>query len=598
VDRGHFSEDLIHRIRQESDILEWVLKYVSLKKAGQNWIGLCPFHTEKTPSFTVSPGKQVYHCFGCGAGGNVIGFLMKIDGVTFPQAIKTLAQRLGIPIEPQRTVGSDQADRVREELYQIHLDAAEYFRGALLKGAEGVRAREYLRSRGISDRTIMDFSLGFAPAGWNGLEQDLTEKGWSAGQIEKAGLIIGKDQPVQSRNRYYDRFRNRIIFPIFDLQKRVIGFGGRVLDDSQPKYLNSPETPIFSKGHHLYGLEKAREAAGKCGYLVVVEGYFDAIAAHQAGIHAVVATLGTALTTHHIQRIHRFVKTVKLIFDPDEAGVRAALRTLDLIIPSPISGEVVLLPDSEDPDCFIKRRGPEAFAEWLSRSTKLLDFAIRRGLTDPGAKSIEGKLKIVDRILPVIRKVARPIERGYYLKHLAESLGLEERELVMEMAKLGGTKTVASSGPPDSLSSKWPKEEQILLHLLVHDRVDINTLLQEIEPAHFSDSRLRRLFELYIESGKSAGGVVPLPVRLHPDMAEPELAPILTILMVEEPNYEEPEQTLKDCIRTLRVKKIRSQMKHLENEIREAEMTGDGSQVKSLLDKMVGLKKMSLEVSS
>jgi len=467
-----------------------------------------------------------------------------------------------------------------------------------VKGSEGIRAREYLRSRGISDRTIGDFSLGFAPAGWNGLQQDLTNKGWSDGQIEKAGLIVGKDQPVQSRNRYYDRFRNRIIFPIFDLQKRVIGFGGRVLDDSQPKYLNSPETPIFSKGHHLYGLEQAREAAGKSGYLVVVEGYFDAIAAHQAGFHAVVATLGTALTTHHIQRIHRFVKTVKLIFDPDEAGIRAALRTLDLIIPSPVSGEVVQLPDSEDPDSFIKRRGGKAFEKLLSQSTNLLDFAIRQGLSDPGAKLIEGKLKIVDRILPVIRKVARPIERVYYLKHLAESLGLEERELVMEMAKLGEAKTVAPDASAASLSFKWPKEEQIVLHLLVHDRVGINTLLQEIEPAHFSDSRLRRLFEMFIESGKSAAGVVPMPVRLHPDMAEPELAPVLTVLMVEEPNYDEPEQTLKDCIRTLRVKKIRSQMKHLENEIREAEKTGDGSQVRSLLDKMVGLKKMSLEVSS
>jgi len=598
MDRGHFPEDLIRRVRQESDILEWVSRYVALKKSGQNWIGLCPFHTEKTPSFTVSPGKQVYHCFGCGEGGDVIGFLMKADGATFPQAIKLLAERLNIPVLPQRGGESNETDRIREELQRIHLDAADYYRALLQNDSQAQSARSYLKGRGISDQTIEEFSLGYASPGWNGLHQVLLKKGWSSESIERAGLIIAKDQPGQGRRHYYDRFRNRVMFPILDLQKRVIGFGGRVLDDGLPKYLNSPETPIFSKGHHLYALEKAREAAGKCGFLVVVEGYFDAIAAHQAGIRAVAATLGTALTSIHLQRIHRFVQTVKLIFDPDDAGIRAALRTLDLIIPSPLAGEVVLLPAGEDPDSFIKSRGAEAFNQWLGRSVKLLDFAIQQGLSDPGASTIEGKLKIVDRILPVIRKVARPVERSYYVQHLAESLGLEERELVREMAQFPGTPAPVANPALSMPLSKMPKEEYILLHLLVHDRVSVDSLIQQIQPEHFSDGNLRQIYDLYVESGRQKGAAVPFGTRIQPDRVDPLLAPLLTALMVQEPDYDEPEQTLRDCIRMLRVKKMRSEMKTLENKIRDAEKVGNGSQIRSLLDQLGGLKKMSLEAGN
>lgn len=596
MERGYFSEELVQRIKRESDILEWVSRFVSLKKTGQNWLGLCPFHSEKTPSFTVSPSKQVYHCFGCGVGGDVIGFLMKMDGSTFPETVKLLAERLGIPILEQRGAEANKAEQLREELFRIHRDATDYYHAVLLNAPEAQRAREYLHMRGILKQTIEAFSLGFAPPGWNGLQQVLTKKGWSPEQIEKAGLIIAKDQPASSRKHYYDRFRERIIFPIFDLQNRVTGFGGRVLDDSLPKYLNSPETPLFNKGRQLYAMDKAREASGKCGYLVVVEGYFDAIAAHQAGIHPVVATLGTALTADHLERIHRFVQTVKLIFDPDDAGIRAALRTVDLIIPSSVAGEVVLLPKGEDPDSFIKNRGAEAFNRLLTQSVKLLDFAIRQGLSDPGASTIEGKLKIVDRILPAVRNVKRAVERSYYVKHLAESLGLEERELSKEMAQFGVAKTTAEPASQSSLPP-LPQEEKILIHLLVHRRVAAQRLLQEIDPGHFTDGRFRQIFNYYVESSQSGGEAMGLDMPSRSDIAEPQLASILSALMVQEPDYDDSQQTLKDCIRTLRVKKIRKEMKSLESEIRDAEQSGNGPQVKSLLDKLVGLKKMSLEVN-
>ncbi|HTN43243.1 MAG TPA: DNA primase [Nitrospiria bacterium] len=597
MERGYFSEDLVPRIKQESDILEWVSRYVSLKKTGQNWVGLCPFHSEKTPSFTVSPGKQVYHCFGCGVGGDVISFLMKMDGSTFPETIKVLAERLGISIHQQRGAEADRAEKLREELFQIHRDAADYYHAALLSHPEAQQARDYLRGRGILKETIDAFSLGFAPPGWNGLQQFLTKKGWSPEPIEKAGLIIAKTQPASSRKHYYDRFRERVIFPIFDLQNRVTGFGGRVLDGSLPKYLNSPETPIFSKGRQLYAMDKAREAAGKFGHLVVVEGYFDAIAAHQAGIHSVVATLGTALTADHLERIHRFVQTVKLIFDPDEAGIRAALRTVDLIIPSSVAGEVVLLPNGEDPDSFIKNQGAAAFNRLMSQSMKLLDFAIRQGLADPAARTIEGKLRIVDRILPAIRKVKRAVERSYYVKHLAESLGLDERELTREVAQLGPINIPGALSSSASSLPLLPQEEQILIHLLVHNRVTAPMLLQQIDQDHFTDGRLRQIFNQCVESSRSRGEAVRLDTPIRSERADPQLDSILSALMVKEPDYDDSHQTLKDCIRTLRVKKIRTAMKSLESEIRDAERSGDNPQVKSLLDKLVGLKKISLDVN-
>jgi len=597
MERGYFSEDLVQRVKRESDILEWVSRFVSLKKTGQNWVGLCPFHSEKTPSFTVSPGKQVYHCFGCGAGGDVIGFLMKMDGSTFPETVKLLAERLGIPILQQRGAEANRAEQLREELFRIHRDATEYYHTVLLNAPEAQRARDYLQARGILKQTIAAFSLGFAPPGWNGLQQVLIKMGWTSEQIEKAGLVIAKDQPASSRKHYYDRFRERIIFPIFDLQNRVTGFGGRVLDDGLPKYLNSPETPIFNKGRQLYAMDKAREASGKCGYLVVVEGYFDAIAAHQAGIHSVVATLGTALTPDHLERIHRFVQTVKLIFDPDDAGIRAALRTVDLIIPSSVAGEVVLLPKGEDPDSFIKNRGTEAFNRLLNQSSKLLDFAIRQGLSDPGANSIEGKLKIVDRLLPAVRKVKRAVERSYYVKHLAESLGLDERELTKEMAQIGVNKTTAASPVAQGSVPSLPQEEKMLIHLLVHRRVTAPKLLQEIDQDHFTDERLRQIFKYCVESSQSGGEAMRLDMPGRSDISDPQLASILSALMVQEPDYEDPQQTLMDCIRALRVKKIRKAMKSLESEIRTAEQSGNGPQVKSLLDQLVGLKKMSLEVN-
>lgn len=604
VERLFFPDHLVQRIRQESDILALVSSYVSLKKAGQNWVGLCPFHSEKTPSFTVNPNKQFFHCFGCGEGGDAIGFLMKVDGMSFPQALKSLGEKIGISGLAARDRGTQEAERAQEKIYRIQREAADYFHEVLLHQAAGKIARDYLSRRGFSPETWEAFQLGYAPPGWNGLESVLARKGWSQGEMEAAGLIIEKESSKGStpaadgRRGFYDRFRDRIMFPILDLQRRVVGFGGRVMDSGQPKYLNSPETAVFNKGRHLYALDKARELAGKAGFLVVVEGYFDAIAAHQAGISNVAATLGTALTANHLQQIHRFTPAVKLIFDPDEAGIRAAMRTLDLIIPSPVSGEVVLLPKGEDPDLFIKSRGGEAFRERLQGSIRLLDFAIQQEVGLPAAGTIEGKMKVVDRILPAIRKVTRPVERSYYLKHLAENLGLNEGELAAELSRpaakrpLDSADAAASGARP---AERLPKEEELLIHILIHTPGSVSEVAREIDPDHFSDDRLRTIYSALAD--RSNQGAVRGASILPPESLEAASASVLTALSVREPEYDDPLRTLKDCVRTLRIKRIHSTMKALESRIRTAEKTGDGSLVKSLQGELMGLKRMTMEVN-
>ncbi len=369
-------EDVIQRIRERADIVEVVGSHLSLSKAGQNYKGLCPFHSEKTPSFTVSPSRQMFHCFGCGEGGNVFGFLMKIDGATFPAAVRTLGERYGIEVDPQpASPAARQRTESRERLLILNRQAAEFFHRALVSDPNGQAARLYLEKRGMTPSTIEQFGLGYAPAGWDLTLSALTKAGSKIEDLALAGLVVPREQNSragQTAPGYYDRFRGRVMFPIRDLQKRVIGFGGRILDDGQPKYLNSPETPLFSKSRTLYALDVAREGISQSEEMVLVEGYFDAIALHQAGLTNVAATLGTALTSEHIELIRRFTHRIVLVFDPDTAGVRAALRSMDLFLDSGLTVRVVSLPAGEDPDTFVRGQGLDSFKALIQRAPSLL----------------------------------------------------------------------------------------------------------------------------------------------------------------------------------------------------------------------------------
>ncbi len=357
-----FDDNKIEEIKSRVDIVELASEYLTLKKAGRNFIGLCPFHQEKTPSFTVNRDKQIFYCFGCGEGGNVITFLMKIADKTFPEAIKDLAEKTGVVLPPMISgKESRQKDSLKENILNLNLRAAQHFNRNLSSGA-GKVVREYLQNRSISEETIKQFRLGFAPDTWRSLTDFIEGSGSSLKLAEQAGLIIsGKE------GSFYDRFRGRLIFPIENIFGEIVAFGGRVMETGEPKYLNSPESPVYIKGKNLYGLNKTKEEIRKKGFALIVEGYFDLISLWNAGIGNVVATLGTALTREHLELLRRYTVEVVALFDPDEAGRKALDRSLELFLSMRMRARALILPGGCDPDDYVKKHGKNKLGELIAK---------------------------------------------------------------------------------------------------------------------------------------------------------------------------------------------------------------------------------------
>ena len=582
-------EEVIRRIREQADIVEIVSQHLSLKKTGQNYTGLCPFHQEKTPSFVVSPTRQIFHCFGCGTGGNVYHFLMKTEGLTFPQAVKTLGDKVGVRIPTmRRSVPNPEGEKEQERLCELNQAAADWYHKNLLEKPDASEARAYLVERGIRTETIEAFGLGYALPSWDGLLKRMAEKGWPPATLEKAGLISAREQ----QPGFYDRFRNRIIFPIRNLAGQIIGFGGRVLDDAPPKYLNSPETPIYTKGRSLYAMEKARHEIGRAGCVIVVEGYFDAIALHQAGIQHVVATLGTALTAFHLQLIRRFARQVVLIFDPDQAGVNAALRTVDLFLESDMNAAVVSLPGGQDPDSFVRSNGKEAFLATVRQAKKLMDFALDRFILQEGRSEIDQKLRVAEQILPLLSKMKHRMEQSHYLRKLSDELNVSEADLADELKRFSerGSRPAMKAMPSVAGLPPAPKEEELLLHLLLHERLSLDEMAKVLTPEDFSDARLRRIIRLALDrfqEGASQGGLSSL---IHSELSQPEDAALLSELSLRGLGYDDPVQTGEDCIHVLKRKSQKRLLESIQRQIQAAENQGDAVQVKVLQAELIGLR--------
>ncbi len=353
----HIPDDKISEIKNSADIVDIVSEAVLLKKAGRNYLGLCPFHSEKTPSFTVSPEKQMFHCFGCGVGGNVFTFLMKHQGVSFPEAVKTLARRYGIDLpSPRMSPAQKKVASERETLLSISDQAAQFFYSQL-QSPRGEHARQYLEKRGLSGKINETFKIGYAPAGWDHLLNHFKKQSVPLKMVEKAGLLAQK-------NDYYDRFRDRIIFPITDISDRIVGFGGRVLDDSLPKYLNSPETPLYNKRKILYGLGTVKQDCRQAEMVYITEGYMDFLALYRHGIKNVVATLGTSLTVDQVRLLRGYVNKAVLVFDSDEAGIKAAQRAVEVFNREKgIDPYILTLPTGHDPDTYLRDYGGDAFLD-------------------------------------------------------------------------------------------------------------------------------------------------------------------------------------------------------------------------------------------
>lgn len=516
-------EDKVSEIKNAVDILDIVSETVILKKAGQNHQGLCPFHVEKTPSFTVSQAKQMFYCFGCGAGGNVFSFLMKKEGMTFPEALQVVSRRCGIEL-PTRNLSAEQKQQMseRENLLTVNGLALEFFRKNL-EGSGGYPARMYLEKRGLTGDVIDRFQIGFAPDGWDGLVRFFHTKNVPTPLGEKVGLL----KPRKDGSGHYDSFRNRIVFPIFDISNRVIGFGGRVMDDSLPKYLNSPESPVYNKRRSLYGLHASRAESRLRGSVFVVEGYFDLLALHQNKIFNSVATLGTALTPEQVQILRRgFIGStghIVLVYDSDEAGIKAAERSIEVFTKGfVVESRILVLPKGHDPDSFLLAFGADAFLERASSALAIMPFLMEAAVKRHGV-STEGKIRIVSELTGALASIEDGMARALHVRDLAERIGVDEAAVMEKVntayaAGLRGDGRAQRQDPKAGIpATANPEKEKTMRPLPESSRLEqqiismmfqFPDILEEIRNRNllnlFEDTALRYIGESILN--RTAGG--------------------------------------------------------------------------------------------
>jgi len=494
-------------IKRAADIVEIIGQVVQLKKAGKNYLGLCPFHSEKDPSFTVNQERQTFHCFGCKKGGDVFSFWMEYHGSTFPEALRDLAERYNIQISQDFSgLELDKKAIRRKELFNINEKAAEYFQDGLKNSVKGNPGMDYLKKRSLSSDVIAEFRLGFAPDKWDGLTGFLRRKQIDLDMAVQSGVIIPSD-----RGGYYDRFRGRIIFPILDQGQKIVGFGGRVLDNSLPKYLNTPETPLFRKGEFLYGLNSSFQAIREKNRAVIVEGYMDCLALINHGLKEVVATLGTALTNKHVRKLKGYANEAVVVFDSDKAGKKAALRSLPVFSNEGLSAKVVILPDGHDPDTFVNANGLTKFLELLDQASPILDYYLDQKLTQENL-DIETKARILKEIIPTISDLNTHTQRALYVRRVSERLGIGEEVMLSEMKafKNNPSKKLIGSGLMHRERLKVSKREKNisdiqLLNLLVHHPHTIPSIIDIECKTLISDPVIMEIVDTIFERYKQEG---------------------------------------------------------------------------------------------
>jgi DNA primase len=470
------SDRVLEDIKERIDIVDFIEGYVQLRKSGQNWKGLCPFHTEKTPSFMVSQAKQIYHCFGCGAGGDVIGFLVNYERMSFPEALQVLAEKAGVqlPVFGQDKKMVEKGEQIRNAL----TSAAEFYSRKL---SESKSASAYIKKRGITEESMSLFRLGYAPAGWSNLLKHLKQAGYNDAVIRDAGLAVAGDKGL------YDMFRERIIFPIMGTNGNVIAFGGRAMDDSLPKYINSPETPVFKKSETLYGLYTAKEAIRQKDYALIVEGYMDVIICHQYGFKNGVAPLGTSLTSGHLLKLRKLTREVIVIFDGDAAGIAAAKRALPLLAQNDFHAKILILPDKEDPDSYLGKHGSESFSILIERAESVTDFILS---ATKGQKS-----QAVREALTVIAGRQDTIEAEQLIIELAGKTRISEATLREEYRKLRAKKTGAAIKPAQTKAApRYRAEEELLLSAVIAFPDKADAVLSRIDPDEIKDTAVSSLF--------------------------------------------------------------------------------------------------------
>jgi len=582
-------EDVIAEILRRTDIVELVGAHLPLRAAGRTHKGLCPFHTEKTPSFVVNPERQIFHCFGCGEGGDAITFLMKHERLSFMEAVRFLADRAGVSLPATRGPGPGEAD-ARLPLLEIHRLALQHFRENLA-GAAGEPARVYLAERGLTHEIIERFELGYALASWDALLRVLKKKGYPDKVLEAAGLSV----PRQSGSGYYDRFRNRLMIPIWDVSGKVIAFGGRALESKEVKYLNSPETALYRKGAHLYGLNLAARSIRERKVVIVVEGYFDAITLHAHGFDHAVAALGTALTTDQARLLGRYAQTVVLLFDPDAPGIGAARRNLEHLINVDLNWRIVLLSGGLDPDAFLRKHGAAAFQAALDSAQDLVEFFLDRRVSGLDLNDAVERARAVDGLLDVVGLIDSPVRREGYVQRVAQRAAISDRTLLeavaQRRARIGRQDGKAASPPAPVVP---PTAEEQLVFIGLHHPAHRERIAAALPPEEIRDPILQRIFVEFVRQGtpESQDGAAR-PMSLQPPEVQRRLSSLWAASGDEDllaAGEAAIGQVVEDCLGRIAARRARAQRTILRQALEAADRQGDPERVLKLLSEHPSIK--------
>lgn len=561
---GLIPPHLLEQIRAANDIVDVVGSYLPLKRAGANFVALCPFHREKSPSFNVNPQRQIFHCFGCHKGGDVFTFVREYENIPFMDAVRRLADRASIPLEFENNPAAQQQKHIKEVLWNIHEQITQRWQAALANDAGGQIARDYLQKRGVSDQAAKLFRLGYAPDSWDDTVNWAKSKGHDPAVVEQAGLIIKKE----GTDRYYDRFRGRLIFPICDEQSRVIGFSGRVLsgDEKTAKYVNSPETPIFTKGKVFFGLDKSKRALLDAESAVVCEGQLDLISCFMAGIQNVVAPQGTALTADHARILKRYVEEAVLCFDADTAGQNAAIRSLDPLLAAGLAIRVAVVPSGKDPDAFIKENGGEAFREIINKAEGFFDWYLKRLCATNDTGSDKGRVAVLREFAEALAKTRNAVLVDTHAQKAAQHLGVSPESVRAEFKK---TRPIASRTDDDRVETKKEDEgaqppsphETQLLKILVSESTHQQFVAAHLDPQWLVHPLVKGIVQRCLEQGheetEHAGALLGL---FHDDGAAQQL---LSAVLADHRPIPQPEQQLRDVLTHLRNHAINRELQRL-----------------------------------
>ncbi len=570
--RSREQEDVVERVAAANDIVEVISQFIPLKRAGRNFKACCPFHQEKTPSFMVQPEKQLFHCFGCQAGGDVFSFLMKYENLSFPEALKMLADRARITLPEKRYAKEDSSHK--DQIYEIYQCAVELYQ-KLLAGESGKKARDYLAKRGMTDETLREFKIGWAPDEWRTLYDHLLKKGYSEALLKQSSLI-----QQSAKGNYYDTFRGRVLFPIMNLQNKPVAFGGRLLGDGEgPKYLNSPENPVFSKRRELFGLNVAKRFIdANWPNLILVEGYMDFLALYQAGFKNTVATLGTALGEDHVRLMKRFAEEVIVVYDGDNAGEAAALRGLEILLEGGGQVKLVSLPKGFDPDDFVQKQGTDAFRELLKSAQDFFDYKLKALLERYPRNDALGLAKISREMLETFRKVKNPVMLAEYFKRLSREIRIDENSLRAEfenMSRQGSdlTHRRVEKAVEKKTVPAVPQEEVLLLALMMDNGSFLDEAERRLNPEAMRSPASREFFRFLIDSGGVAKKK-PLSTVLSKIQNSTYREQLVGALATLEETADR-KQIFQDCLRMIRKNGAHDRQEKLRGLIREAERNGD-----------------------